>query len=539
MSRNRRVMKKSAVTIGRSTGGVSGTGAAIVANDMHLALGVPNTWYRARLVYADPEVGRQDVCGVTLPGAPVVVSGSNRHVAWADTASYLDISDLVTIEFDPANPRRYRGPSGWLELQSFTEIIRVRAGTNLTVTVDETIWGPVVTRGKTKYALACTMHEPGAFNLGLLDVERARDTEAALRQACLAGTPVLNFIVGDRHGLIGYSILGRLPNRDGFAGDAPVSWTDEAKGWHGWVPPERYPRLIDPTNGILWTANNRTLGGKEYHDLHICGQDNGARARQIRDDLLALEKTSEQTLWSLYWDDRALFFDRWQKLLLTQLQKSARTNWQEAKGLVAAWGGRAAVDSQGYRLVRGFRARVLDLLFEPLDQYLAPYDQGMRLRNEDAAWAMLTAKPPHLLNPKFTSYEALLERAIERLLSELQSRGIPLAQATWGQRNRLGIRHPLSGASPRLSRWLDMPDTPVSGDSHMPKVHAPGFGVSQRLVVSPGHEENGLYNMPCGQSGHFLSPHYRTELEAWLKIEPLPLLPGAAQHKLELVPSVR
>ena len=101
-----------------------------MANDMHLGLNVPNTWYRTRLVYNDSEVGSQDVTGVTLPGAPVMVSGSNRYVAWANTASDVDISNLVTLEFDHANPRRYRTPGGWRELESFTEVIPVRGGTN-------------------------------------------------------------------------------------------------------------------------------------------------------------------------------------------------------------------------------------------------------------------------------------------------------------------------------------------------------------------------------------------------------------------------
>ena len=516
----------------------SGTGAAIVANDMHLELRVPNTWYRARLIYQDPELGPQDVTGVTLPGAPVVVAGSNRHVAWADTASNLDITDLVKLELDPSQPRRYRTSSGWREFQTFTEIIRVRGSTNSAFTVDETLWGPVVTRGAVKYALACTMHEPDAVNLGLLEIERARDTQTALRLASLTGTPVLNFIVGDRAGNIGYTLLGRLPNRAGFSGVTPESWADESRGWRGWVPPERYPRVINPTNGVLWTANNRTLGSLEYNALHIWSPDNGARARQIRDDLLAMEKPSEQALWSIYRDDRALYLDRWQKLLLAALDRGSVANsaWREAQALVSAWGGRAAVESQGYRLVRGFRSYALELLFEPVNQHLGKYDKAMRLSNEDAAWAMLTAKPVHLLNPKFTRYENLLDRAVKRLLEDLVSRNIPLSQATWGSRNLLHIQHPLSLAVPRLSRWLDMPAVPVSGDSQMPKVLAPGFGVSQRMVVSPGHEEHGLYNMPCGQSGHFLSPFYRSEMEAWVKVEPLPFLPGPKQHRLELVP---
>ena len=139
---------------------------------------------------------------------------------------------------------------------------------------------------------------------------------------------------------------------------------------------------------------------------------------------------------------------------------------------------------------------------------------------------MLTARPAHLLNPKFGSYDRLLEEAANRLFAELKDRHIALTNATWGARNRLGIQHPLSRAVPRLGHWLDMPDVAVSGDSHMPKVHAPGFGVSERMIVSPGHEENGLFNIPGGQSGHFLSPFTAARWTPGSKSPPSPSCPA-------------
>jgi penicillin G amidase len=521
----------------------TGSGGAIVANDMHLGLMVPNTWYRARLIYTDPELGLQDIVGVTLPGTPAVIAGSNRHVAWGLTASCLDTSDLVRLETDASHPNRYRTPAGWSEFQEFTENITVKGSTNVPLAVRETIWGPVVTRGTTNYALACTLHDVGAINLRFIEMERARDVDTALRLCSLAGTPVLNFIAGDATGNIGYSVLGRLPKRVGFDGSVPVSWADGTRGWQGWLPATDYPRLVNPTNGILWTANNRALGSPDYNRMHITSEDNGARARQIRDDLLAMGKPTEQALWSIYHDDRALFQDRWQKLMLSVLTKGAagKPDWQEAKALVEAWGASAAVNSQGYRLVRGFHSYVMNLLFQPVNERLERYDKGMRFSNEEAAWALVSARPVHLLNPTFASYDELLEKAVGMLLADLKGRGIPLSQATWGSRNHLDIRHPLSQAVPQLSRWfgawLDMPDAQVSGDSHMPKVHAGGFGVSERMIVSPGHEEHGLYNMPGGQSGHFLSPFYRSEMDHWLKVEPQPFLPGPKAHELELHPS--
>jgi penicillin amidase len=516
----------------------SGTGAAVVANDMHLGLSVPNTWYRVRLLYQDPELGPQDVTGVTLPGAPVIVSGSNRYVAWGNTFSCLDIADLVSLELDPANPRHYRTPSGWRTFETFTEVIRVHRNPDIKVEVDETIWGPVVTKGQTKYALACTMHDPEAVNLGLIEVERARNVETALRQANLSGTPVNNFVVGDSAGHIGYSLLGRLPNRVGFDGVAPCSWAQGGRGWQGWLAPEQYPRILNPSNGVLWTANNRILGSADYLRLHVSSPDNGARARQIRDDLLALDHPSEQTLWSVYRDDRALFLAPWQELLISVLGKGYTTNaaWRLARDYVQSWGARAGVDSQGYRLVRRFRAWTLNLLFEPLNARLARYEPNLKVLPEDAAWALIKDRPNHFLNPRFKTYDDLLTHAVDELLDELGTTATNLTQHTWGERNRLQIRHPLSPAVPRLARWLNMPDVPVSGDSHMPKVHTPGHGVSERMIVSPGHEEMALYNMPCGQSGHFLSPFYRSEMQSWLKVDPQSFLPGPAEHRLVLSP---
>jgi penicillin amidase len=76
----------------------------------------------------------------------------------------------------------------------------------------------------------------------------------------------------------------------------------------------------------------------------------------------------------------------------------------------------------------------------------------------------------------------------------------------------------------------------MAGDSHMPRVHNHGHGQSERMVVSPGHEESGILVIPGGQSGHPMSPFYRADHAAWLAGEPLPFLPGATEHRLVLKP---
>ena len=115
--------------------------------------------------------------------------------------------------------------------------------------------------------------------------------------------------------------------------------------------------------------------------------------------------------------------------------------------------------------------------------------------------------------------------------------GPKLADRTWGERNTTHIQHPLSLAVPALGRFLDVPSRPLPGDANMPRVQGPNFGASERMVVSPGHEETGLFHMPGGQSGNPLSPYYQKGETAWEEGKPTPFLPGPAVHHLNLVPA--
>jgi penicillin G amidase len=70
----------------------------------------------------------------------------------------------------------------------------------------------------------------------------------------------------------------------------------------------------------------------------------------------------------------------------------------------------------------------------------------------------------------------------------------------------------------------------------VPRIQYVHGGASQRMVVSPGHEEAGSFHMPCGQSGHPLSPHYRDGHAAWSRGQKTPFLPGPTVHTLVLKP---
>jgi penicillin G amidase len=380
-------------------------------------------------------------------------------------------------------------------------------------------------------------------NLRLARLDQARRVDQLLEEAALVGIPPQNLVCADSTGRIGWTIAGRIPRRVGFSGRLPESWADGSRRWDGYLSPEEYPRVVDPPLGRLWTANARTVNGDDLARLGEGGYDLGARARQIRDDLLATEEATAEKMLAIQLDDRALFLERWQRLALEVLSPDAVSGHPqraELRRYVESWGGHAAVDSVGYRVVRAFRREVATRVLDPLTAACRERDPSFGSwsvrQYEGPLWRLVSERPRHLLSPAFESWDQALLLAIDAVIEELTKDGSPLSARTWGQANTTAIQHPLSRAVPWLARFLDMPRTPLPGDSNMPRVQHPVHGASERLVVAPGHEGDGIFHMPGGQSGHPLSPYYRKGHRDWEEGRPTPFLPGPAVHTLRLLP---
>jgi penicillin amidase len=243
-------------------------------------------------------------------------------------------------------------------------------------------------------------------------------------------------------------------------------------------------------------------------------------------------------------DDRALFLARWRDLLLRTLDPAAVAGdprRAEFRRLVESWGGRASVDSAGYRLVRAFRGTLAEDVFGAVTARCKAADArfdyvGQVWRFEGPLWALATQRPAHLLSARFRTWDDQLLAAVDRVIETLGEQEGALADRTWGERNTTRVQHPLSLAVPSLARWLDMPRIPLPGDSHMPRFQSPRAGASERMAVSPGREAEGYFHMPGGQSGHPLSAHYGDGHRAWATGEATPFLPGPAVHTLALKP---
>ncbi|MEQ8207111.1 MAG: penicillin acylase family protein, partial [Woeseia sp.] len=524
-------------------GSLTHDGRAIVANDMHLGLRAPSIFYRARYRMDGPVA--IDVTGVTLPGTPVMVAGSNGKVAWGFTNSNGDWSDAVIVR--PGRTSNvYLSPEGELPFQTYRERIKVHGGHSEEIIVRETIWGPVrddLVHPDGEIAVSWIAHAPDAVNIEQLQLETAGSVDDALSIANQMGIPPQNFMTGDAEGNIGWTIAGQVPVRDGRDGRLPVDGSTYS-GIVGWLPADQYPRVVNPADGRLWTANSRVVDGEALAKLGDGGYALGARTQQIRDGLRSLDRFTAPDMLGIHLDDRALFLQHWRELLLTVLDDSAvRGKPQRAqyRELVANWIPRASVDSVGYRLVRAFRDEVHGQVFEMLmTPVRARYPHEVSLRPsrqfEAPLWALVSEQPPHLLTANFASWDDFLLMTLDSVIDKLEVLPGGLAKRTWGERNTAAISHPLSGALPWAARWLDMPRDALPGGRDMPRVQGPAFGASERFAVAPGAETDGYLHLPGGQSGHPLSPYYRRGHADWVEGKASSFMPGTAQHQLRLVP---
>jgi penicillin amidase len=377
--------------------------------------------------------------------------------------------------------------------------------------------------------------------MNLMQLEQVTSVDQALALGPQMGIPDQNFVVGDREGHIGWTIFGRVP-ADTRAG--------RARGTGGWVSPADHPRIMDPTSGRLWTANARVASDPRQLEIiggHLASlgseYDLGARASQIRDDLMALAgKVTPADMLRVQLDDRAVFLARWQALLLSLLDaKSVAGKPERAafRQLIAGWNAQASVDSVGYRLVRSYHDRLQQTVWDSIRAALSlERDDDARppAQFEGPLWQLITAQPLHMLSSSYASWPEFLLAQVDVTIADLRQGCADLPTCTWGTRNVVRIRHPLSRALPGLAGFLDMPTLELPGDHDMPRVQEGTFGASERFAVSPGHEDQAYLELPGGQSGHPLSPYYRAGFQGWARGEAPPFLPGAAEHSLTLTP---
>jgi penicillin G amidase len=512
------------------------TGKPLLSNDMHLDHQMPNLWFAAHLRTTN---GNFDVAGVTLPGVPFVIVGHNQRIGWGFTNVGPTVEDEFIEEFNAQG--QYKTPAGWIDAQHRQETIHVKGKSDVTFDVVTTRHGPIITEllpGETrKIALRWTLQD--GEGLVFFDVNSAQNWDEFRKAFSNFGAPGQNVMYGDVDGHIGYQTTGRVPIRASGDGSLPVSGSDDAHEWTNWIPFDELPRVYDPPEGILATANGRiTPDGYKYSisteweapwrtDRIYRVLESGKKFAPI--DMLALQMDVSSTYDHLCADKFVYAVDH---------AANASNRAKQAAEILRDWDGRMSADSAAPTIETKARQELVRLLLEP--KLGAPSNDpnsnsaSGALSWKSYHWAMssiwlenvLSKQPARWLPSGYPDYESLLTAALENavrqtaLVVNTPANDVSLApsnlnQWKWGKNYPVEIDHLVLRHLPVVGLFTGPGTHPLSGSGLTVKAVGRGFGPSERLTWNFANFDESRLNLVTGESGIFLSPYYMDQWTAW------------------------
>ena len=532
------------------SGALSATGSPLIAGDPHLPPSMPGIWYQIGL-----SLGDRFVRGASLPGMPGVYMGQNNDVCWTFTNVMADVQDLFVerVEGD-----RYLFEDEWRPLEIVREEISVK-GSDAPEVLDVRIThhGPLVNealRADDAQPLALrwtALDHPTAFR-GMFELHGVRSGAELIATLEGHSSPPSNLIWADRHGSIGYKLIGHLPLRRGGCPDLPKPGWDGEFEWEGTVPYDELPEVTDPDSGFLVTANNRIVGDSYPHHITSDWLD-GFRARRIEELLRASDEHDIDGFEAMQSDN----------LSIPGLEAARRLGRLNPKGQrevsalerLRSWDGRLDPDSIAGTIYQAFLLRLAREVARAAigdrdlcERWLDRADNGF-MPHVTSPWRWHS----HLMDLWEEGDEELIGRpwddlvleALASALDDLGDRFGPDPEGwRWGRVHEMEFPHPLGEANPLLRKLLNRnlraggAQETVSQIAYDPNdPYRAVWAPSWRMVADPAAPGRSRWQMFTGQSGHPASPHYDDLQADWLDGRTQPMAGEGPWRELDLIPA--
>jgi penicillin G amidase len=536
----------------------SSTGKPLLANDPHLGVGIPGVWYQTGLHCRS--VSRScpfEVTGFSFAGLPGIVIGHNQSIGWGLTNLGADVSDFY---LEQVSGDSYRRGKRSLPLKEHTETIKVAGGPDVTISVRETVHGPLLSdvvpsvaqagrsapvegqAAATSYAvsLAWTGLLPGHTADAIFEIDAAQDFTQFRDAAKDFAVPAQNLLYADTEGHIGYQATGQVPIRASSTRGAPPGYWpapgwDPTYDWKGFVPFEQLPTNYDPPEGYIVAANQAVTASQT--PFLTTEWDYGYRSERIRDLIIATPKVTPARMSQIQGDTRNEFAPELVKsLLAVKLDDDPFT--KEAQNLLRHWdytqpSGRSpsAAAAAFYNAVW---SNILELTF---NNELADMEADGGSQWMEAVSRLLTTPHDPWWDNKLTpgvieSRDGILRQAMVEARKDLTKKlGKDPVTWQWGRLHQLTLEHKGGDSLPSpLRAVFNRGPWQMPGGSSV--VDANGWNASNgyqvdwapsmRMVVNLGDLDESRWVNQTGNSGHPYDAHYVDQTDAWVKNETYP-----------------
>ena len=481
----------------------SATGGALMANDPHLGIFIPNVWLIAGL-----KSPSYHAVGLMAPGLPIFAIGRNPHIAWGGTNMRAASSDLFDLRGMP--------DSGVAERR---ERIGVRWWFDEEITVRETRWGPIVTDTPLlsgfdlpPLALKWTGHSASDEIGAMLAASRAESFPEFRAAFDRFAVPGQNMLYADRDGNIGQVMAVWLPARQGAPTDIFLDRAAHDAPWGAMRNAADLPWSLNPDTGFLVSANNRPTETDISVGFFFSPDDRVKRMTRL---VGGGDKVGVETLKALQRDVYMPSSAALRDLFLSRIDELGLAETADAKSVEAIdrlrnWDGAYRRDSLGAVSFEQFRHRFTQRF------YILRYGE-----DDGEAFAKMRRGGALLTDDVAAADEETLRAALAAGLRAAAD-GLD-AFADWGDMHRLRLAHPLSRI-PLIGGKYRFVEEGVGGSSETvmktahnatAERHTVTYGSNARHISDMSHPDENYFVLLGGQDGWFNSSTMLDQWELW------------------------
>jgi len=231
-------------------------GETYMAVNTHQPLDGPTSWYE---VHLESEEGTS-IIGATFAGAPCVLTGTNKNLAWTHTVNRPDKTDIYQLEMVKNSKRKYFFDDKILKLKKYRGKAFIKIlGIPIKVSKKyySSVYGPTL-KNKTGFF---SVRTGSLFKVRGLEqwwkMNKASSFKEFYSILEMNEIPGYNIGYADKDDNIFYISNGLIPKRNN-----KYKWTDVLPGntsetlWTEYYKTSELPQVINPKSGYIYNANH-------------------------------------------------------------------------------------------------------------------------------------------------------------------------------------------------------------------------------------------------------------------------------------------
>ena len=529
-------------------GTMSASGKPIIANDTHLHYTVPSQWFAA-VIKSDS----WNAAGVTLPGVPAVVIGKNENISWTVTNIMLDDADFYIEKLD-STKKNYLFNGKWKKLEISSDTIKIKDSSDVVIKIASTDHGPIIS-GIHPYDILYPKDKLDQTTISMnwlgnhysnemysfYLINRAKNWSEFKEALTGYSVPAQNFVYADKDGNIGYAFGGRIPIRENKGISFVYDGTTSKYNWKGFVPQKDLPSFLNPKQNFIATANNKTEKNFKYYISNLW--EPASRIERIEQLLTEKKKHSVSDYENYQMDFVSPYAKKITKFILDAFKgvEITNKNLQLTLQLFQDWNYKFNEYSQVPAIYAVFFNHLLkniyydemgyDLYNEFVFAANIPYNSVLKVLNDSTnSWV------DNVKTPRIETKNEIIRESLADALTELEYKyGKDLKMWQWGRMHKVIFKHPFSGHSSLIDKYIDIGPFDIGGDgttifnteypfynsiNNIPqfshKEYENTVGPVMRYIFDFA-EPNTIYLiLNTGESGNVFSRHYRDMAKMWL-----------------------